>query len=95
MLSTSYVHPEFGLLCPTPRLRRLVRLALVSILLGSIVFALGRRVSPEDRALVVARIIQTVTALADDKPTLAAQIVATRVDDKPMVAAQGTDKNLL
>jgi len=93
MLSTSYVHPEFGFLCPTPRLRRLVRLALVSILLGAIVFAVGRRIDPEDRALVVARIIQTVTALADDKPTRAAQIVTARVDDKPMVATQGTDKN--
>jgi apolipoprotein N-acyltransferase len=95
MLSTSYVHPEFGFLCPTPRLRRLVRLALVSILLGTMVFAIGRRVYPEDGALLVAQIIQTVTALADDKPALASQIVTTRVDDKPMVASPSTDKNLV
>jgi hypothetical protein len=92
MLSTPYVHAEFGSLC-TPSLRPLVRLALISILLGATVFALGRWVYREDGALVVAQIIQTkVTAQADD--TLASQTVTTRVDDKPTLASQGTDKNL-
>jgi hypothetical protein len=31
-----YAHPEFGYLCPTPRLRRELRIAFVSILFGAI-----------------------------------------------------------
>ena len=73
------MHAEFGFLCPTPRLPRLVRLAFVSILFGATVFALGRWVYREDGALVVAQTIQTAP---------------TQVDDKPTLAAQGTDKNL-
>ena len=36
-----YVHPEFGLLCPTPRLRRKLRLGLACLifaLIGGAVF---------------------------------------------------------
>jgi hypothetical protein len=36
-----YVHPEFGGFCPTPRLRRELRVALFSILLGAIGGAAG------------------------------------------------------
>src|SRR5262245_35814453 len=90
----AYVHAEFGFVCPTPRLRRLVRLALISILLAASVFALGRWVYREDGALVVAQTIQTVTAQADDKSTLASQMLTSRVDDKPTAPSQGTDKNL-
>ena len=89
-----YVHAEFGFLCPTPRLRRLVRLALISILLGASVFALGRWVYREDGASVVAQTIQTVTAQADDKSTLASQMVTSRVDDKSTAPSQGAGKNL-
>ena len=94
MLSTPYVHAEFGFLRPTPRLPRLVRLAFVSILLGAAVFALGRGVYRKDGALVVAQTIQTAPTQADDKPTLAPRGVTTRVDDKSTLASQGTDKNL-
>jgi DMSO reductase anchor subunit len=34
MRSNRYVHPEFGLLSPTPRLRRELRMAFFSVLLG-------------------------------------------------------------
>jgi hypothetical protein len=34
MLSDRYVHPEFGLLSPTPRLRRELRMAFFSVLIG-------------------------------------------------------------
>src|SRR5262249_31609849 len=34
MRSDRYVHPEFGLLSPTPRLRRELRMAFFSVLLG-------------------------------------------------------------
>jgi hypothetical protein len=36
-----YVHPEFGGFCPTPRLRRELRVALLSILFGAIGGAAG------------------------------------------------------
>jgi hypothetical protein len=39
MPSVHQVHPEFGYFCPTPRLRRDVRVAIVSIVLGTIVGA--------------------------------------------------------
>jgi hypothetical protein len=36
-----YVHPEFGFFCPTPRLRRELRIAFVSVLFGAFGGALG------------------------------------------------------
>jgi hypothetical protein len=36
-----YTHPEFGFLCPTPRLRRELRIALVASLFGAIAGAVG------------------------------------------------------
>jgi hypothetical protein len=39
MPSVHRVHPEFGYFCPTPRLRRDVRVAAVSIVLGTIIGA--------------------------------------------------------
>ena len=39
MPSARYVHPEFGYLCPTPRLRRDLRVAVISILLGTVIGA--------------------------------------------------------
>jgi hypothetical protein len=44
MLSASYVHPEFGYLCPTPRLRRLLRFTLLSILFATIIVTVWRGV---------------------------------------------------
>jgi hypothetical protein len=35
----NYVHPEFGYLCPTSRLRRDLRMAIVAIVLGGIIGA--------------------------------------------------------
>jgi hypothetical protein len=37
--SARYVHPEFGYLCPTPRLRREFRVAIVSIVLVTLIGA--------------------------------------------------------
>ena len=34
-----HVHPEFGYFCPTPRRRRELRVAIVSILFGAIIGA--------------------------------------------------------
>jgi hypothetical protein len=39
MPSVHHMHPEFGYLCPTPRLRRDVRVAVVSIVLGTVIGA--------------------------------------------------------
>jgi hypothetical protein len=52
-----YVHPEFGVFCPTPRFRRWVRVALAGIAVGVVgLAALGVGRSPDtDSALAVAR----------------------------------------
>ena len=39
MLSAHYVHPEFGYCCPGPGLRRVLHVAVVSILFGTIIGA--------------------------------------------------------
>ena len=39
MRSDRYVHPEFGLLSPTPRLRRELRMAFFSVMLGIVIGA--------------------------------------------------------
>ncbi len=39
MPSAYHVHPEFGYFCPTPRRRRELRVAIVSILFGAIIGA--------------------------------------------------------
>jgi hypothetical protein len=41
MAWAQYVHPEFGCFCPTPRLRRELRIAFASILFGTISGAAG------------------------------------------------------
>jgi hypothetical protein len=41
MAWAQYAHPEFGFFCPTPRLRRELRIAFVSILFGAIGGAVG------------------------------------------------------
>jgi hypothetical protein len=53
MRSDRYVHPEFGLLSPTPRLRRELRMAFFSVLLGiaigaAAVIALSGNKTPDD-----------------------------------------------
>src|SRR5262249_13280069 len=53
MRSDRYVHPEFGLLSPTPRLRRELRMAFFSVVLGIVigaaaVIALSGNKSPDD-----------------------------------------------
>jgi hypothetical protein len=52
-----YVHPEFGVFCPTPRFRRWVKVALAGIALGVVgLAALGVGRSPDDdSALAAAR----------------------------------------
>ena len=40
MEHSSHLHPEFGLLSPTPRLRRELRIAAISLLFGGIAGAL-------------------------------------------------------
>jgi len=41
MASPDYLHPEFGVFCPTPRLRRDLRVVSISILLGAIAGAVA------------------------------------------------------
>ena len=42
MPSARYVHPEFGYFCPTPRLRRTMRVLLTCMIVGGIGFAVLR-----------------------------------------------------
>jgi hypothetical protein len=53
-----YVHPEFGVFCPSPRFRRWLRVALVGVAAGAVgLVVLGeRRNSDADSALAVARL---------------------------------------
>jgi hypothetical protein len=53
-----YVHPEFGVFCPTPRFRAWLRVALAGIVAGAMGLAfLGAGYTPDvDSALAVARV---------------------------------------
>ena len=60
MPPANYVHPEFGYLCPTSRLRRDFRVAVVSIVLGGIIGAIVVTLRAghdrSDSAMMVARV---------------------------------------
>jgi hypothetical protein len=65
----NYVHPEFGYLCPTSRLRRDFRVAVVSIVLGGIIGAavVTLRAAHDreaDNALMVAHVVHPTEATA-------------------------------
>jgi hypothetical protein len=54
---SQYVHPEFGFFCPTPRLRRWLRVALAAVAMGGIglaVMATGRDTDADGVAAVAA-----------------------------------------
>jgi hypothetical protein len=54
---SQYVHPEFGFFCPSPRLRRWLRLALAAVAMGGIglgVMATGRDSDADSAAAVAA-----------------------------------------
>jgi hypothetical protein len=71
-----YVHPEFGVFCPTPRFRRWVRVALAGVVAGVIgIAALGIGRSPDpDSVLVAARLDDGLSAGAQVSPPPAAAI---------------------
>jgi hypothetical protein len=71
MLSDRYVHPEFGLLSPTPRLRRELRMAFFSVLIGiaigaAAVIALRGNETPSDAR------VSGVSAASSEQATEAA-----------------------
>ena len=71
-----YVHPEFGVFCPTPRFRRWVRVALVGMVAGVIglaVLGVGRSPDP-DSVLAAARLDGGLTDGAQVAPAPAAAI---------------------
>jgi hypothetical protein len=51
-----YVHPEFGFFCPTPRFRRVLRVALVGVVFTAIGIAVWGATHDSDSALGVARV---------------------------------------
>jgi hypothetical protein len=73
-----YVHPEFGVFCPTPRFRRWVRVALAGIVVGVIGLAalgVGRSPDPDpDNILAAARLDDGLIAGAQVAPAPAAAI---------------------
>jgi hypothetical protein len=83
MRSDRYVHPEFGLLSPTPRLRRELRMAFFSVLIGiaigaAAVIALRGNETPSD-----ARVsgVMTEAALGNEVKEHEAQVNSE--NDKP------------
>ena len=71
MPPANYVHPEFGYLCPTSRLRRDFRVAVVSIALGGIIGAavVTLRAGHDrdaDSALMVAHVAHPAESVAAD-----------------------------
>jgi hypothetical protein len=89
-MSSAYLHPEFGYFCPSPALRRTVRIALVSAVIGVIagaggVAALisGHAPSP-DRVVMAAGIEASGTAKEPDLPS--SSII--KADAGPMARAE-------
>jgi hypothetical protein len=74
MHSDRYVHPEFGLLCPTPRFRRELRTAFVSVLFGigigaAAVVALSRNNNGDDAR--VSHGVSSASVVSDNSPQAA------------------------
>jgi hypothetical protein len=68
MPAAHYVHPEFGLLCPTPRLRRRLRIVFVCMILAWIGGAVLRAVNaPPTANPSSANSLSTMTAAGGDE----------------------------
>jgi hypothetical protein len=89
-MSSAYLHPEFGYFCPSPGLRRTVRIALVSAVIGVIAGAGGVAVlisehtPTPDRVVMAAGIEASVTAKEPDLPS--SSII--KADATPMARAE-------
>lgn len=95
LLSASYVHPEFGYLGPTPRLRRLLRFALLSILFGTIIGAVWRgadHARNADGALAMLRVdfsgAYTADRITGAAPPILAQGVPASAAAAPVTTAE-------
>jgi hypothetical protein len=79
-----YVHPEFGFFCPTPRFRRLLRVALVGAVFAAIGIAVWGATRDSDSALAVARVDAGASpVIAQDAtvvPVVAAEAKPNRTD---------------
>ena len=74
MHSDRYVHPEFGLLCPTPRFRRELRMVFFSVLFGigigaAAVVALSRNNNGDDAR--VSHGVSSASVVSDNSPQAA------------------------
>jgi hypothetical protein len=89
-MSSAYLHPEFGYFCPSPGLRRTVRIALVSAVVGVIAGAGGvaalisEHAPTPDRVVMAAGIEASVTAKEPDLPS--SSII--KADATPMARAE-------
>jgi hypothetical protein len=74
-MSSAYLHPEFGYFCPSPGLRRTVRIALVSAVVGVIAGAGGvaalisEHAPTPNRVVIAAGIEASGTAKEPDLPS--------------------------
>jgi hypothetical protein len=89
-MSSAYLHPEFGYFCPSPGLRRTVRIALVSAVIGVIAGAGGvaalisEHAPTPDRVVMAAGIEASGTAKEPDLPS--SSII--KADASPMARAE-------
>ena len=75
-----YAHPEFGFFCPTPRLRRELRIAFVSILFGAIGGAAG--------------VVALIASHRNADPAVASVVAAPPSNEEPTFAAAQSQNGL-
>jgi hypothetical protein len=80
---TQYVHPEFGIFCPAPRLRRWLRVALACVALAAIGFAMMATGDRPDAESALA------AATADESPAVESSPAAS-VTPRASVAGMST-----
>jgi hypothetical protein len=76
MPAAHYAHPEFGLLCPTPRLRRTVRIAFACMVLAAIGVAVLRASNSPPSILTAASREESAGTSPDAGQALAATFAA-------------------
>jgi hypothetical protein len=88
-MSSAYLHPEFGYFCPSPGLRRAVRIALVSAVIGVVAGASGAALISDraphlDHEAMTAR----TEALGTGQESDVSQSTVIKADASPAVLAQ-------
>lgn len=89
-----YVHPEFGFFCPTPRFRRVLRVALVGAVFAAIGIAVWGATRDSDSTLGVARVdagaSPAIGPEATVVPIVAAEVQPNRTEATATEAAKAS-----